>query len=157
MCVCMCMIYLGRQVGCCEELIMVQQSGARLCFILVMGFHSLPANGTYASEQGWIPTPTATHRKFSHVHKPYRKRVYLKPNSAAHKNRPHAYKAVCLCLAVTINGRCKGDPCQYTHTSMHITILAAPAEAACTVCFQPISLPAAPLSLPVTRCTDKIQ
>jgi len=34
-------IYLGRQVGCCEELIMVQQSGARPCFILIMGFHSL--------------------------------------------------------------------------------------------------------------------
>ena len=35
------MIYLGRQVGCCEELIMVQQSGVEPCFSLIMGFHSL--------------------------------------------------------------------------------------------------------------------
>lgn len=34
-------IYLGRQVGCCEELIMVQQSGARPCLSLIMGFHSV--------------------------------------------------------------------------------------------------------------------
>lgn len=35
-------IYLGRQVGCCEELIMVQQSGVRRpCFSLIMEFHSL--------------------------------------------------------------------------------------------------------------------
>lgn len=34
-------IYLCRQIGCCEELIMVQQSGARPCFSLIMGFHSL--------------------------------------------------------------------------------------------------------------------
>lgn len=47
-CVCVCahvrdrVIYLGRQVGCCEELIMVQQSGVRRpCFSLIMGFHSL--------------------------------------------------------------------------------------------------------------------
>lgn len=35
------MIYLDRQAGCCEELIMVHPSEERPCFILIMGFHSL--------------------------------------------------------------------------------------------------------------------
>lgn len=43
MCLCGAMvIYFGRQVGNCEELIMVQQSGVRRpCCSLIMGFHLL--------------------------------------------------------------------------------------------------------------------
>ncbi len=96
-------IYLGRQVGCCEELIMVQQSGARRpCFSLIMGFHSLVHRLQMEPRciRRGMGFHTQAHTVHSHTHTLRIRFILMVQHSCAHTNihnQPHTNTTICPC------------------------------------------------------------
>lgn len=81
-------IHLVRQVGCCEELIMVQQSGARRPCFMIMGFHRLQMEPRCSRREMGFHTQTRTQDQ-AHSHMYLHKHNQLRTHTVIH---PCAYR-----------------------------------------------------------------